>query len=166
MAIQIKEHLDHHDFLEANFPHALKPFYKKRLFIVNIAFAVLYLSASIYIFIASYKNHVKLGTGHFMYLFFGLLFGLLSYYLIRREKRIYNKLVDDINDLETVYTIEKDSIKVDNKKAHLSYKHQDLQQFTELDKWLVFEFNNAERIAIYKPNISEEQLAEIRRIFE
>ena len=165
MSIVIKEKLDYQDFMQANFPNALKPFYKKRMFIVNLAFALLYISATIYIFVMSFRNGIKIGWSHFMYLFFGLLFSGLSYYLIRREKKIYHKTLQDINDLQTVYTIDEESIKVDNKKIHLVYKKSDIKDLIDLDKWLVFECKNDERIAIYKPNATDEQIREIIRLY-
>jgi len=163
--IQIKEQLNTHDFLEASFPQAVKPLYKKRLFIINMAFGILFILASIYLFLETFKNGIKLGAMHYFYLFFALLFPFLAFYLIRREKKFYHNLVDQINDLNTVYTFENHKIKVSNKEQNLVYKFDEVDQVQELPKWLIFVFKNGERLAIYKPNATEEQISEIVGFF-
>jgi len=163
--IQIKERLNHQDFLEASFPQVVKPLYKKRLFIINMAFGILFIVASIYLFFATFKNGIKLGTMHYFYLFFALLFPFLAFYLVRREKKFYHNLVDQINALNTVYTFENHKIKVTNKEQNLVYDFDEVDQVEELPKWLIFVFKNNDRLAIYKPNISEEDLGSLQKMF-
>ena len=165
MSIIIKEKLEYKDFMEANFPKVLKPFYTKRIFIMNMAFASLYIAASVYIFYESYKKGFTLELQHYGFAFFALLFIALPFYLHRREKKVYTKLVDDINDLQTTYTINDNEIKVDNKKANLVYKNKNVNNFIVLDKWLVFEMKNEERLAIYKPNIQPEDMTKVLKIY-
>ncbi len=164
--IQIEEQLTYRDFMEANFPQVLKPFYKKRLFIVNMAFGILFSIATIYLYIQSFKNGIRFESIHYMYLFFAVLFTFLAFYLVKREHKLYSKIVADINDLHTIYTIDEQSIQVKNKKTELNYPLQNLKNFIELPKWLVFEFEPDERIAIYKPNISKEDLEAIVAFFK
>jgi len=163
--IQVKEHLDPYDFLEMSFPQVVKPFYKKRLFIINMAFGVLFILASLYLFYETLKNGIKLGSMHYFYLFFAVLFPFLAFYLVRREKKFYDNLVKQINDLQTVYTLTDNHIKVDNKEQHLTYTIDEIKDITELPKWLIFEFGNDERLAIYKPNVQQEDLTTLRNIF-
>jgi len=165
-SIQIKEHLNHHDFLEASFPQAVKPLYKKRLFIINMAFGILFIFASVYLFYATIKNGIKLGAMHYFYLFFALLFPFLAFYLVRREKKFYHNLVDQINALNTVYTFENHKIKVTNKEQDLVYNFDEVDHVQELPKWLIIIFKNGERLAIYKPNATEEQIREIAGFFD
>jgi len=165
MSIVIKEKLDTHDFLEANFPHVLAPFYKRRYFIINMAFGILFAVATLYLYIMSFKNHIEFESVHFIYLFFSVLFIFLAIYLLRRERRIYNKVVEQINDLQTVYTIGDKEIKVDNQSIHLRYKISDIKNITNLPKWFVIEFNNDERISLYKPNMTAGQIQELQRQF-
>ena len=163
--IQIKEHLNHYDFLKASFPQAVKPFYKKRLFIINMAFGLLFILASIYLFFETFKNDVKLGYMHYFYLFFAILFPFLAFYLIRREKKFYHDLVDQINALNTVYTFNNKEIQVNNKEQNLVYDFNEINQVQELPKWLIFKFKNDERLAIYKPNITKNDLEILRQEF-
>jgi len=156
--IEIKEHINHQDFLEASFPDVVKPIYKKRLFIINMAFGILFIFATIFLFVQTYKSGLGIETMHYFYLVFALLFPFLAFYLHKREKKFYNKLVDSLNDLETVYTFTDDTVKVKNKQAKLVYKLNEIDNVKELPKWLIFEFKNNERIAIYKPNINREDL--------
>ncbi len=156
--IQVKEHLDYHDFLEAGFPQAIKPIYKKRLFIINMAFGILFILASFYLFYETYKNGIKFGSMHYFYLFFAVLFPFLAFYMVRKEQKFYTNLVDRINQLETVYTFTDDTISVINKEQNLVYKTDELKNVTELPKWLIFEFNDDSRLAVYKPNISPQDM--------
>lgn len=166
MEITIKEKLELNDFLEANFPHVLKPFYTRRLFIINMAFGLLFTVATAYLYFQSFKNHIHFETAHYLYLFFAVLFTFLAVYLLKREKKIYRKLINDINSLNTVYTINDNNIKVKNAKVDLKYDLKDLKDFIELPKWIVFEFNNGERLSLYKQNIVQEDLAELIRKFK
>jgi len=158
MAIEITEKLDYQDFMEANFPHVLAPFYTKRLFIINIAFAVLFSGASIYIFTQSIKNGVKLSAYHYGYAFFALLFIFLSFYLIKKEKTVYQNLVNDINALETKYLFNDEGIQVSNEKTTLKYHRNEIKSIDELDKWYVFNFKNQEKLTVYKPNLGENEV--------
>jgi len=164
--IQIKENLDYTDFLEANFPQVLAPLYKKRLFIINIAFGLLFTIATIYLYIQSFKNGIRFESVHYMYLFFAVLFTFLAFYLVKREKKMYRKIVDEINGLKTVYIIDDQNIQVQNNQVNLTYHKKDLLQTTDLPKWLVFEFKNGERVVVYKPNISEKDLKVILEIYQ
>ncbi len=163
--IVVKEHLDTVDFLKAGFPDVMKPLYKKRLFVINMAFGVLFVLASIYLFFETFKNGIKLGSMHYFYLFFAILFPFLAFYLNRREKKFYYDLVDKINALHTQYIFTNDTIKVKNKQAELVYPNDEIENIEEEPKWLIFEFKNDERIAIYKPNISQEDLQNLRQKF-
>jgi len=156
MAIKIKEKLDLKDFLEANFPEVLQPFYKKRIFIINSLFGLLYLSIAGYIFYQTYKVHGKIETVHISFIVFGFIFFALAYYLSKRELKVYRKFIDQMNDLKTVYTIDENQISVENKNNKFSYRFNEISEFKELPKWLVFEFKNGEKISIYKPNIQAE----------
>ena len=163
--IQIKEHLNYRDFLEVSFPQVVKPIYKKRLFIINMAFGILFILASIYLFTATLNNGIKLGAMHYFYLFFAVLFPFLAFYLVRREKKFYHKLVDQINALNTIYTFENNHIKVSNKEQNLVYSYDEIDHIEELPKWLIFMFKNSDRLAIYKPNISKEDLEVLQHQF-
>ena len=164
--IRIKEHLDYEDFLKNAFPDVVKPIYKKRLFIINMAFGVLFIFATIYLFTQSVKNGIGFETMHYFYLFFALLFPFLAFYLIRKEKKFYYGLVDRINDLETEYIINGNNIKVKSKQAELVYPVHEIKQVEDLPKWLIFKFQNDERIAIYKPNIPAENLKILKEEFQ
>jgi len=166
MAIIIKEKLDTHDFLEANFPHVLQPVYKRRYFLINISFAVVFVLLFLYLYYITSKNRIEFEAANYAYLFFAMLFVFLGLYLIRREKKIYEKVVRQINDLETVYHIGEKEIKVDNKAVNLRYKTSDVQQIRNLPKWFVIEFNNDERINLYKPNMTGEQMEKFKQIFK
>ena len=163
--IQIKEHLDSKDFLEASFPEVAKPIYKKRLFIINMAFGLLFIVASIYLFYETYKTGIKFGNMHYFYLFFTILFPFLAYYLVRKEKNFYKKLVDQINDLNTIYTFTDNQITIKNKAQNLVYKVNQIKNIDNRPKWLVFEFKNNERLAIYKPNIAPADLKQLQQTF-
>jgi len=165
MAIVIKEKLDTRDFLEANFPHVLEPVYKRRYFLINIAFATVFVLLSLYLYYITAKNNLKFEAANYMYLIFALLFVFLGFYLIRRERKIYERVVRQINDLETVYHIGEKEIKVDNKAVNLRYKTSDIRQIRNLPKWFVIEFNNDERINLYKPNMTGEQINEFMQLF-
>ena len=164
--IRIKEHLDYEDFLKNAFPDVVKPIYKKRLFIINMAFGVLFIFATIYLFTQSVKNGIAFKTMHYFYLFFALLFPFLAFYLIRKEKKFYYGLVDKINDLQTEYIFNADTIKVKSKQAELVYQINEIEQVENLPKWLIFKFQNDERIAIYKPNIPAEELNTLKEKFQ
>jgi len=166
MEITINEKLELNDFLEANFPHVLKPFYTRRLFIINMAFGLLFTVATVYLYFQSFKNHIHFEMAHYLYLFFAVLFTFLAVYLLKREKKIYRNLINEINSLNTVYTIADNNIKVKNTKVDLKYDLKDLKNFIELHKWIVFEFNNGERLSIYKPNIAPEDLEKLIRKFK
>ena len=166
MAIIIKEKLDTRDFLEANFPHVLEPVYKRRYFLINIAFAVVFVLLSLYLYYISNKNNLKFEAANYAYLFFALLFVFLGFYLIRRERKIYEKVVRQINDLQTIYHIGEKEIKVDNKAVNLRYKTSDIKQIKNLPKWFVIEFDNDERISLYKPNMTNEQIEKFMQMFE
>jgi len=166
MEIIIKEKLNTEDFLEANFPHVLQPFYKRRYFLINMAFAVVSALATVYLYYISKKNHLKFQSVHYSYLFFALLFTLLAFYLIKRERRIYNNVVKQINDLGTTYSLSENNIKVDNEKVHLNYKTSEIKNISDLPKWFVFEFNNGERISLYKPNMTPEQKEMLKKMFK
>ncbi len=163
--IKVKEKLDYHDFLAAGFPEVVKPLYKKRLFIINMAFGILFILASIYLFFETYKNGVKLGSMHFFYLFFAFLFPFLAVYLVRKEKKFYTNLVDQINQLQTVYTFTDDTISVVNNEQNFSYPVSAIKQVIDMPKWLIFEFNDDTRLAIYKPNIAADDLAVLKEKF-
>ena len=165
MHIVVEEKIGFYDFLEANFPQVLQPFYTRRLFIINMAFAVLFIIATAYLYIASYQNHIRFESIHYMYLFFAVLFTFLAFYLLKREKKIYRKILDQINDLHTVYTIADKHIEVKNTKVHLHYTHNEITEVIDLPHWLVFEFVNGDRISIYKPNLTEAQLKELQDRF-
>ena len=165
MAIKIKENIDFQDFMEVNFPKVLKPFYTKRIFIINIMFGVLYFIIAGYVFYQTYKNHGKLENVHYSFLIFGLVFFILAYYLSKREIKVYKRFVDKMNDLETTYTIDENGIQVINKENQLSYLKKEIEQIRELPKWLVFYFKNDEKISIYKPNATNEQLAYIHKTY-
>ena len=160
MPVIIKEKLDTRDFLEANFPHVYAPIYKKRYFIINMAFGILFALATLYLYFLTFKNHIKFEATHYIYLLFSVLFIFLAFYLVKREKKLYGKAVDQINDLNTVYTIDKHQIKVDNKQVNLRYKTSDIKRIIEWPKWFVIEFNNNERINLYKPNMTPLQTEE------
>ena len=164
--IRIKEHLDYNDFLKNAFPDVVKPIYKKRLFIINMAFGVLFIFATIYLFTQSIKNGIAFKTMHYFYLFFALLFPFLAFYLIRKEKKFYYGLVDKINDLQTEYIFNADTIKVKSKQAELLYQINEIEQVENLPKWLIFKFKNDERIAIYKPNIPDKELQLLMEKFQ
>ncbi len=164
--IIIKEQLNHKDFLENAFPKINKPIYKKRLFIINMAFGILFMLATGYLFYQSLNNHIKFGSMHYFYLVFAILFPFLAFYLVHREKKYYHKLVDQINDLKTVYTITDTYLNVKNKEVDLNYPLKELKRFTDSPKWLIFEFNNDERVVIYKPNIAKEDLNTIITFFK
>jgi Ca2+/Na+ antiporter len=153
--IIIKENLDYNDFMKANFPQALQPFYKKRVFKINVAFGLVYLFISLYIFYQSFIKDGKIQVIHYSFVVFTLVFFLLAYYLAKREVKLYRKMFKDISQLETQYIITPDSIKVTNKNNSLAYTKKQLHEITELDKWLVFDFKNGERLSIYKPNITQ-----------
>ena len=164
--IRIKEHLEYEDFLKNAFPDVVKPIYKKRLFIINMAFGVLFILATIYLFTQSIQNGIAFKTMHYFYLFFALLFPFLAFYLMRKEKKFYYDLVDKINALETEYIFSGDTIKVKSKQAELDYKVNEIKQVEDLPKWLIFIFKNDERIAIYKPNIPAEALKVLKEKFQ
>ena len=164
--IRIKEHLDYEDFLKTAFPDVVKPVYKKRLFIINMAFGGLFIFATIYLFSQSIKNGIGFKTMHYFYLFFALLFPFLAFYLIRKEKKFYYNLVDKINDLQTEYIITDNNIKVKSKQAELVYPVNEIKQVEDLPKWLIFIFQNGERIAIYKPNIPAGKLDVLKEKFQ
>ena len=156
--IHIKEHLNYEDFLETAFPDVVKPLYKKRLFIINMAFGVLFIFASIYLFSQSIKNHIGFETMHYFYLFFAILFPFLAIYLVRKEKKYYYGLVDKINNTHTEYIFTGKTLKVKNTQAELQYPYKEIKEVDDLPKWLIFIFQNDERIAIYKPNATPEDL--------
>ena len=153
--INIKENLDFDDFMKANFPQALQPIYKKRVFKLNISFGIIYLLISFYIFYQSYSKDGKIQVIHLSFIVFTLIFFFLAYYLAKRENRLYKEMFDNINELETVYQITPETIRVSNKENSLAYKKSQLKKITNLDKWLVFDFDNEERLSIYKPNINK-----------
>ena len=156
--IRVKEHLDYHDFLQTAFPDVVKPVYKKRLFIINMAFGILFIFATIYLFSQTIKNGFGFETMHYFYLFFAILFPFLAFYLIRKEKKYYYGLVDKINDTHTEYIFTDKVIKVKNSQAELQYPYKEIKEVDDLPKWLIFIFQNDERIAIYKPNATPEDL--------
>ncbi len=156
--IHVKEHLDHKDFLQVAFPDVEKPIYKKRLFIINMAFGILFVFASIYLFTQSIKNGIAFETMHYFYLFFAILFPFLAFYLVYKEKKYYYGLVDKINASHTEYIFTDNAIKVKSNQAELRYPCNDIKEVDDLPKWLIFIFQNEERIAVYKPNIAAEDL--------
>lgn len=164
--IEITEHLNHQDFLEMAFPQVVKPFYKKRLFIINMAFGILFSLASIYLILESLRNHIKFGNMHYFYVFFAFLFIFLAFYLLHREKKYYQHLVDQINNLNTVYTITDKSVNAKNKDVDLTYPISELTDIQDLPKWLIFEFNETERLVIYKPNIQADDLEVMKQKFD
>jgi len=153
--IFIKENLDFEDFMKANFPQALEPFYKKRVFKINLVFGIVYFLISLYIFYQSYSKDGKIQVIHISFIVFTLIFFFLAYYLAQRENKLYRKMFEDINHLNTQYNFTPDTIRVTNNQNSLSYSKKQLQKITDLDKWLVFDFNNDERLTIYKPNITD-----------
>jgi len=155
MSIKVKENIDYQDFMKINFPDVLKPFYTKRMFIINILFAVVYMGIAIYVFSTSFKNGVKFEFQHYTFIFFGLLFTWLAFYVMRREKRIYHKLVNNINDLATEYTFDNNDIRVHNDISNLHYKRSDIKEIKELSKWYIFYFKNDDKLSIYKPNFGD-----------
>jgi len=153
--IIIKENLEFEDFMKANFPQALRPFYKKRIFKLNVSFGIIYLLISSYIFYQGYLKGEKIQLIHLSFIVFTLIFFFLAYYLAKRENRLYREMFDNIGELETHYQITPDTIRVSNKEHSLAYKKDQLKKITDLDKWLVFDFDNEERLSIYKPNINK-----------
>ncbi len=164
--IKIKEKLDYEDFMKANFPQALQAFYKKRVFKINVAFGIVYFFISLYIFYQSFLKEGKIQAVHYSFLLFTLLFFFLAYYLAKRETKLYKKMFSDIQNLETEYVFTPQKIRVSNKNTTFSYDKKDLQNITVLDKWLVFDFENGERISLYKPNISPEAENFLRTHFQ
>ncbi len=164
--IEIKEQLNPEDFLESAFPQVVKPVYKKRLFIINMAFGILFVLATIYLFLQSLKNHIKFESMHYFYLFFAVLFPVLAFYLVHREKKYYYGIVDKINALNTIYTINDNQIKISNNEMQLSYPLDELRQVTDSPKWLIFEFGENERVVIYKPNIDEGDFKLLKEKFD
>lgn len=156
--IHIKEHLDYNDFLQTAFPDVAKPVYKKRLFIINMAFGILFVFATIYLFTQTIKNGVGFETMHYLYLFFAILFPFLAFYLVWKEKKYYYGLVDKINELHTEYIFTENEIIVKNDQSELRYAYDEIKEVDDLPKWLVFIFDNDERIAVYKPNAKPEDL--------
>ena len=156
--IRIKEHLDHKDFLETAFPDVVKPVYKKRLFIINMTFGLLFIGATVYLFYKSIKNGIEFTSMHYFYLFFALLFPFLAFYLVRKEKKYYYGLVDKINAAHTEYVFTDNAVIVKNEQAELRYPYNEIKEVDDLPKWLIFIFENDERIAIYKPNVAPEDL--------
>ncbi len=164
--IEIKEQLNRDDFLESAFPQVVKPIYKKRLFIINMAFGILFVLATIYLFSQSLKNHIKFEGMHYFYLFFAVLFPVLAFYLVHREKKYYYGIIDKINALNTVYIINDNHLKVSNNEVQLTYPFDELKQVTDSPKWLIFEFGKDERVVIYKPNINEEDYKLLKEKFD
>ncbi len=160
--IKIIENLDYEDFMKANFPQALAPFYKKRVFKINVIFGLVYFLISLYIFYQSYTKNGKIEVIHYSFIFFTLIFFFLAYYLAKREEKLYKKMFHDIRQLGTEYIFTPDEIRVINPENSLRYKKNMLDTVTELDKWLVFDFNNGERISVYKPNIQPQQMEFIK----
>ncbi len=165
MQIEITEKLDYQDFMEVNFPHVLAPFYTKRIVIINIAFAVLFSGASIYIFTQSFNNGIELSAYHYGYAFFALLFIFLSFYLNNKEKHFYQNLVNDINALQTKYVFTDKGIKVSNEKTNLNYHRNEIKNIDNLDNWYVFNFKNQEKLTVYKPNLGENE-QEFKKLFK
>ena len=166
MKIVIKEQLNLNDFLKANFPHPLKPFYANRLFIINISFAVLFGISTIYLYFISFQKDIQFEAAHYIYLLMSLVFAFLSFFLVYQEKKKYKNIIEQINGLETNYIITPKNIIVKNKKVHITYNTKDLTKFTDLPKWLVFEFKNGEKVSIYKPNVSTTDLNQLIKIFK
>ncbi len=165
MSIKINENIDFQDFMEANFPQALRPFYQKRIFIINFIFGIVYLMIAGYVFYQSYKTNGKIETIHISFLVFGFIFFAMAYFLSKREIKVYRRFINQMNDLKTVYTIDENGIQVVNKENQLTYPKKEIKNIEELPKWLVFYFKNNEKITIYKPNASKEQLDYIHKIF-
>jgi hypothetical protein len=158
MTFTITEHLDYQDFMEANFPDVLGPFYTKRIILINIIFALMFIGATIYMFVQSIKNGIKIGGVHYSYIFFSLVFSFLSIYINKREKKVYQELVKDINNLKTTYEFSETGIKVQNKTTQLNYHRNEIKTIDELDKWYIIHFKNNEKLTIYKPNIGNKEL--------
>jgi amino acid permease len=158
MAIIVKENIDFQDFMEANFPQVLRPFYTKRYFLINIIFALVFIFIVIYLSLIQAEKHSKLTTTIYIYTFFVFLFTFLAFYLVKRETKIYRNLVNEINDLQTTYYFEDKQLKVKNKKTDLTYSYNDLQKVIEKKKWLILQFKNDEKVVIYKPNLTENDL--------
>ncbi len=161
--IIIKENLDYEDFMKANFPQALQAFYKKRVFKINVVFGLVYLMISLYIFYQSFSKNGKIQVIHFSFVVFTLIFFFLAYYLAKRENKLYRKMFEDIKDLNTEYIITPDSLKVTNKINSLSYSKNQLKEILDLNKWVVFNFDNEERLSLYKPNLTEKDWDFIRK---
>ncbi len=161
--IRIKENLDFQDFMEANFPQALQAFYKKRVFKINVIFGLVYFMISLYIFYQSYSKEGKIQVIHYSFVVFTLIFFFLAYYLAKREIKVYRKMFEDIRQLGTEYSITPSEIRASNQEHSLAYKKKDLKEIKELDKWLVFDFKNGERLTLYKPNVSEKDWEFIRQ---
>jgi hypothetical protein len=165
MSIKITEQLDYQDFMEVNFPHVLQAFYTKKMVLINIIFALMFLAATIYMFTQSIKNGVEIGGVHYGYVFFTLVFSFLSIYISKREKIVYQKLVNDINNLQTTYEFSETGIRVENKVTQLSYHRNEIKTIEELDKWYVFYFKNQEKLTIYKPNLGKNE-DEFRKLYK
>lgn len=155
MTFIINEKLDYQDFMELYFPKVLQPFYKKRLVTLNMFFALSFIIASIYMFFQSTKNGVEITGIHYAYAVFAVVFSALSYYIFKREKKVYMNIVKDINNLHTEYEFSENNIRIRNVNKEYSYKHTDIQKIEVFTKWYIFFFKNDEKIAIYKPNLAE-----------
>jgi hypothetical protein len=165
MSIIITEQLDYQDFMEANFPHVLQPFYTRKMVLINIVFALMFLGATIYMFTQSAKNGVEIGGAHYGYVFFTLVFSFLSIYINKREKKVYQELVKDINNLQTTYEFSETGIRVENKATQLNYHRNEIKKIDELDKWYIFNFKNSEKLTVYKPNLGENE-DDFRKIYK
>lgn len=164
MAIIIRENIDFQDFMEANFPHVLQPFYTKRYFLINAAFALVFIFVVVYLYLIQKDTNSKLQTTIYIYAFFILVFTFLAFYLVKREKKIYQNLVKDINDLQTVYQFGDKQLKVKNKKTDLTYSYSNIREIKDMEKWLIIEFNTDEKVVIYKPNVSENDWQAIKNL--
>jgi hypothetical protein len=94
-----------------------------------------------------------------------LVFSFLSIYISKREKIVYQKLVNDINNLQTTYEFSETGIRVENKVTQLSYHRNEIKTIEELDKWYVFYFKNQEKLTIYKPNLGKNE-DEFRKLYK
>ncbi|GEM_PF-5367485 len=166
MNLILKEKMNYADFMEANFPKVLRPFYKKRIIIVNLSFAVLYLMAAAYLFYTGLSKGIQLKAEHYVFLAFGLLFILLPIYLLRKEKKVYAEVFKQIQDLQTTYEIDNNQIRVKNPETDLTYQRKQIKELVELPKWFVFNFKNGERIAIHKDSFNKTQLDEFRQTYK
>jgi len=166
MAITVRENIDFQDFMEANFPQVLQPFYTKRYFIINAAFAIVFVFVVIYLYLIQKGTTSKLQATIYIYTFFIFVFTFLAFYLVKREKKIYQNLVRDINDLQTVYRFEDKQLKVKNKKTELIYPYSAVREVSDTKKWLIINFNKDEKVVIYKPNIPENNVQSIIKLVQ